>query len=56
MKSDNHKLLVICPVFQHHFTSKFSDKNDMNKVWFDALSESDPDYVEMLTDNMLGGH
>ena len=33
-----------------------ADYRDMGNVWINALGESDPDYVEMMSDMMLGGH
>ena len=33
-----------------------TDYRDMGNVWINALSESDPDYVEMMSDYVLGDH
>ena len=29
------------------------NNNELRDIWFDALSESDPDYVEMMTDTFM---
>ena len=29
------------------------ENSEMRNIWIDALSESDPDYVEMIADSFL---